>query len=466
MSPNTDSIGRRAESIALRFGLVFVIALYLVLGVAYNIKVPRWNAPDEPAHYNYVKHLAEGRGLPVLKAEDWDAEYLERLKSAKFPDSLPIDSVRYESWQPPLYYALSAPVYLATDGLGLSRQVFAMRLVSTLFGVLLLLVTHGVVREVFPRWPWLPLLATSFVALVPMYGAINASINNDSLANLLMSTIVLVLIVTANPARRGDDDQGGGLAGWLVSKWHRAPLVLGVLLGLGLVTKMSIGVAVVLIAVGALWIGGRPWRDNWRRVVSWLAVVYVTALAIGGWWFIRNAVTYGNMDLLAKHWHDTVVVGQPRTGVFDWGAAKHLLTVTYQSFWAQFGWMGVPADERTYRMIGVLCGLVGLGLLLFVTRVIWRKEVLSGFQWRALGLMLLNLMLTVAVFVWYNQTFIQAQGRYLFAALVSIAALFGLGLSQLAPNRLAPLLYGLVIAGLVGLNVYCLYRVIGPAFGT
>lgn len=450
----------------MRLGLIAIVVVYLLLGVAYALKVPKWNAPDEPAHYNYVRHLAEGRGLPILRLEDWNLEYQSRLISAQFPDDLPVDTIRYESWQPPLYYVVSTPVYLATAGLGLAGQVLAMRLLSVGLGALLLIVTFLCVREIFPSDRWLPLLAVSFVALVPMYGAINASITNDSLANLLTSTIVLVLVVIANPARHAESDAKRGLGEWLVSVWWRPPLALGVLLGLGFLTKTTVYLAVVLVAWGALWVAPRPWREHWRGIVAWLAIVYGVAMAVAGWWFVRNAVTYGNLDIIGKQWHDAVVVGQPRTGVFDWATAGHLARTTFDSFWAQFGWMAVPADQRTFRVIGILCAIVVVGLIAFCLQVIRRKVVLTGFQRGALGLLLVTLALVVGMLVWYNLTFIQAQGRYLFPAMVTFGTLYGLGLRQIPIGRLSPALYGVITFGLVGLNVYCLFRVIGPAFGT
>ena len=70
-----------------------------------------WQAPDEPAHYNYVRALAEGGGFPVMEPGDYDQTYLSRLTSEGFPPALPVDAVEYEDHQPPLYYLLATPVY-------------------------------------------------------------------------------------------------------------------------------------------------------------------------------------------------------------------------------------------------------------------------------------------------------------------------------------------------------------------
>ena len=77
---------------------------------------PAWQAPDEPAHYNYIRYLAETGRFPVLQMGDYPHDYLEEIKSRRFPPDLSIDPIRYEYHQPPLYYSLAAPVYLLAKG--------------------------------------------------------------------------------------------------------------------------------------------------------------------------------------------------------------------------------------------------------------------------------------------------------------------------------------------------------------
>jgi len=78
--------------------------------------------------------------------------------------------------------------------------------------------------------------------------------------------------------------------------------------------------------------------------------------------------------------------------------------------------------------LALFSGLAGIGLVLYVMRV-WRERGLrlaEGTQ-RAVGLLALWLMLTGTMYLWYNATFVQHQGRYLFPALVPIAIGFALG---------------------------------------
>ncbi|MBI5054204.1 MAG: hypothetical protein HZB52_13210, partial [Chloroflexi bacterium] len=74
--------------------LAFIIALYFLIGIQYAALTPAWQVPDEPAHYNFIKHIAQNGSLPELKKGDYDQNYLARLTGEKFPSDLSIDSVR------------------------------------------------------------------------------------------------------------------------------------------------------------------------------------------------------------------------------------------------------------------------------------------------------------------------------------------------------------------------------------
>ena len=98
--------------------LVALLLLYGVIGTLFAIRTPAWQAPDEPAHYNYVAQLAQNGCCPVLEMGDWDSPYLEALKSARFaPDLLGnLPAIQYEDHQPPLYYGLLSLVFNLTGG--------------------------------------------------------------------------------------------------------------------------------------------------------------------------------------------------------------------------------------------------------------------------------------------------------------------------------------------------------------
>jgi hypothetical protein len=427
-----------------RLLLVGIILAYVALAAGYALGTPKWNNPDEPAHYNYIRHIATTGQLPILQMGDYNFAELEQLKAARFPDSMSIAGVRYEYHQPPLYYLLGAAIYKATASLPLPSQVLILRLFSAALGVLVLLVAYATAQEVFPGDQTMALATVAFVAFVPMHTAMTAAINNDTLAEL-----ILALLLWLSLRRLHDTDSP-----------RRYVLLAGLLLGLGLLTKVTVYVgAVVLVAAEV----GRfvQERDEVRgmryevhsssliphpsfttSLVS-LVSVFSLALLLSLWWFARNAAVYGLFDLTGRLRHDAVVVGQPRT-VLGLEAARHFVVVTFQSFWAQFGWMGILVDQRIYLLLAVLTGLAALGLVLWIVQ---RLPQLPIRQKWALGLLVLTFLLILAGLLQYNLTFIQAQGRYLFPAIVPVAIFFVLGLRELANRRwLLPATLGVGLA--------------------
>ena len=179
----------QAKNLAIRWGLPAIVVLYLILASLYAAYTPAWQAPDEPAHYNYVRYLAEEHRFPVLKPGDYPAAYLEEIKTAHFPPEMSIEPIRYEFHQPPLYYLLAVPVYGLSGG-----ALLPLRLLSVAMGALLLLVVHRIVGALAPNRPGLALGATAFVAFLPMHLAMTASVNNDTLAELLLALLLLFSI--------------------------------------------------------------------------------------------------------------------------------------------------------------------------------------------------------------------------------------------------------------------------------
>lgn len=398
-----------------------ILVTYLVAGGLYAGLTPKWQAPDEPAHYNYVHFLATQGELPRLVFGCYNQEYLSRLTSRRFPPELSINSLCYENHQPPLYYVLAAPLFTASGG-----SLLALRLFSVLLGGGVVVLAFFVGRTVFPDRPAIALGTMAFVAFVPMHVAILASVNNDSLAELILAGLLLLM------ARRLLGREQAGL---------KKNLLLGALLGLGLVTKTTVYIAVPLVAA-ALWLEQRGRPNPWGAPAKQLAVIYGLALIIALPWYLRNVTLYGGVDILGLGRHDDIVVGQLRTAsllaqVGGAAYAKQFIVTTFQSFWGQFGWMAVPMDNRTYLLLVILtlAALAGLAAFLLTTR-------LPPGQRNGLGLMGLAVLLMALAYGWYNFTFVQFQGRYLFPSLIPLGLFFSLGLAEALKQRRAGWLAG------------------------
>jgi 4-amino-4-deoxy-L-arabinose transferase-like glycosyltransferase len=446
-----------------RVVLALIVVVYLVLAVLYAVYTPAWQAPDEPAHYNYVRYLVQNHDFPVLHQGDYPHGYLEQIKAAKFPPGMPIDTIRYEFHQPPLYYALGAVLFsLAGDSLLL------LRLFSVVLGAGLIVLAYAVARRIFPAWPALALGTAAFVAFLPRHLASVAQAGNDTLAELLFAAVLLVLVNwLTTDAQPGTSHMTHDASGTTARPMPRDSvyrlLLLGLLLGLIAITKTTAYFSLALILGVMVWAWRRQ-RAPATRLVRDLALVAAPAVLLALPWYVRDVSVYGWPDFLGLRMHDAIVTGQPRTADYlaQSGLPNYLLqflVVTFESFWAVFGWMGVFLDERIYQALAILCAVVAGGVLLHEPQA-RRPGALSQGQRYALRLLAVSALFSVLVYAWYNLQFVQFQGRYLFTALIPVAVAFGLGWDEATRNpRSARILAGGLVFLAVVIAAWGLLRV-------
>ncbi len=428
--------------------LVLILVLYAITAYAYASRTPDWQIPDEPAHYNYVRQIVDNGELPVIEMGDWDQDYLDLLRDTNFdPAHLGnLDRVQYEDHQPPLYYLLQSTVYWAFDG-----DLLAMRLFSALLGSGAIVCAWAIIRRIFPGQPWLGLSAAAFIAFLPQRLSIMAGVSNDSLAEWLAGLVLLGVTVyllpntsklpSSSPQTWGEDRVRVQHASSLILEENntnfewRLPLALGVLVGLVFLTKSTV---YYVAGIAGLAILLRGWREGWtwRFAMQQIASFAIPAVLIGMVWWIHSVDVYGGTDFLGLQRHDEVVVGQPRTDDYIrdvYGGSQRvyweeLTKTTFQSFWGQVGWMALPMKPGIYRVLRLILLLVAIGIIIHMIHQRW-FGALSRPQRELLALFMLTIILVFAQFLFYNRTFVQFQGRYLYPALIPMALLIALGLT-------------------------------------
>ena len=450
---------------------VLLIAAYLVVGALFAFRTPDWQAPDEPAHYNYVAQVATNGCCPVLEAGDWNSTYLDSLKSARFrPDTLgDLGTIQYEDHQPPLYYLLEAIIFRLTNG-----SLTALRLFSVLLGAGVVAATVAVGKALLPDHPQIALGAAAFVAFLPQHIAMLAAVENDALAELIVALTLWGIVVHLKSGR--------------VKAWH-----LGVLVGLGLLTKVSTLFLAGLVPLAILlrwWITRDPNAPVNRPVQTALGLAYVrregtvmpfeplrrliafgvpTLILAGGWW-LRDLDVYGFPDIFGLGRHNQVVVGQLRTAdyITQLGVGEYLrrgFETTFNSFWGQFGWMALPLNNGIYAVILIFVGITALGWLIGLRRPLTPAANRPA-QRAAWFILSLTALLALLQYLYYNTEFVQFQGRYLYPGLIPLGLWIALGLDGwrrliFADRRgvvlwIAPAL----IALLIPLDLYLVWRVI------
>lgn len=427
--------------------LTLLVLLHVALALAYNAVTPAATAaqhnPDENAHVQYVAQLASGH-LPVFM----DAQH------------------GYESHQPPLYYAICLPVYAAARGMGDAAATKAVRVVSTVLGALLVIVTYLCIAAFLPEEKWLAFGTAAFVALLPMNVAQSASVTNDALTNLLLAVGLWLLTRLA-------------MGGKVSSVW------LGVILGAGIWTKTSTLLLFPTVAFAFFLLARQKVLDV-KTAAKAAGVALCLGLTIGLPWLVRNQLLYG--DPLARHIFEasfvgtTAQAGDIARGVFGGSLPDYLAGVarwTFASFWGVFDSMLVfwgnsplayppghwPSPKAPlpfiYNLLAMLCAMSLVGLISF-----FRARRMTATQGVVVVSFAVLTALTGLAHLLFVLTFFQAQGRYWFPALVPLAFFFMLGWRGLFPRPAHfRVIVCLLMAGLLALNIYTLAGLLAPRFG-
>ena len=428
---------------------------YLCAGALYAIYTPAWQAPDEPAHFNYIRQVAQDGCCPQIEPGDWQSDYLAQLTSTRFaPEHLDqLDAVQYEDHHPPLYYLLASLFFKLSAG-----DLIALRFFSVVLGAAVVVLSYLISRRILPTQPQIALSVMALVAFMPQHLSMMASVNNDALAEVLVALALLWLVRYLQSEH--------------VPIWQ-----LGLITGAALLTKITISFLALLMPL-AIWLKWRRAGLSTRTLLRQLATFALIAGILGGLWWLRNIAVYGFPDLLGLGAHDTVVADQPRTAdyVTQHGFATYLAqmaSTSFKSFWGQFGWMALPLD-------GVLGGWIYRGFALLslagVTGAILASRSQSHTEPQpnrpriplpVVIVMLATVLLVLAQFLYYNIEFQQWQGRYLYPALIPIALTIVCGVEYWRARLLSRWdglrwLSPLALTSLFALDIYLLFRVIVP----
>jgi hypothetical protein len=408
-------------------GLVIVLTAFFVLGVLYGTVTPLFESPDEIQHYFHVKHIADGKGLPVLKPQGealYGQEggqpslyYLVGAATTFWIDTS--DAEELLEYNP--YVNLGVPgrdgnknmiLHTARESFpyrGTTLAVHLLRYVSLLFGVVTIAATYFLARGVFGGTKALPLAAAIITAFNPQFIFTSAAVNNDVLLSALCSVALLfsVLVLTRGPSTR---------------KY----VAVGVAVGLASVTKLT-GVGLLAVVFVLLLVVGR--RHSAQEAVRGGLIVGGLVLLLAGWWYLRNWLLYQDLTGMRRFLE---ALGTPSDRNLTLGRFLSELEGFRLSYWAVFGWFNVLADNWVYRFYDVLVVLGVVGLPLALARGLRRPRTVYV---SALLLMLVWMAMVGAGYVSYNRVIDAATGRLVYPAICCFSALLAWGLMQLPPER-------------------------------
>jgi 4-amino-4-deoxy-L-arabinose transferase-like glycosyltransferase len=448
----------------------------------YSSVLPLWEGYDEWAHFSVIRHMAVShealveRDAPVprdveaslqLAPVPWEMRYLpppwltqdaywsvpaemRARREAAFrtmprawsrePGSGPF--LTYEALQPPLYYWMMTPVERLLGASSLAVQAMALRWLSVLLASLAIPLVFAVARPALGE-P-LALGSAAIVALMPGVALDVARVGNDGLSMVLFSVLAWLAVRMA-------------VRGW--DLWRA--IGLGLMLGLGLLTKAYFLTAIPAFAWLWLWELWRPRGSNRSLTVAARKVTVLhgfLAAAIGaamaGWWYLRNLRLTGTLSGLGE----SVMIGHAgpaemlRQAVsINWAKAIDAILFSHLYFG---GWSSLTVRSWMYHVFYVVIVLAAVGLAWKGrTRETGALGVLYGAFWAG--------QCYNVVLLYMSKGLAGSMGWYLDAVVAAEVVLAVAGLRRILPAR-AVVFSGAVLFAL--LDLYSMHFVAIPYY--
>jgi hypothetical protein len=446
-----------------RHAPALLLLAFALLATIYSIVVPPFEAPDEIWHMAFVQHVAAGKGLPIATP---NTQELWRQQGTQAPLYY-LGAAALTFWIDqsdfPALYARSNPHarigvpgaeenrnyqihYRAEGWRGGLLALQITRLWSVALGVLTVWSIYRTLLALFSRR--LALLGAAAVAFLPQFLFLSGAASNDNATTAFIALTLWRLVDLVKPRQDGREPSLRDFA------------FLGAAVGLALGSKLSAGPIVLPVALGVTLVA---WRARSLRLfIRGALATSLPALAVGGWWFIRNWILY--RDLLAWNmWQANIL---RRIVPAGWDVIASELVSLERSFWGLFGWLNVPYPGWVYAAFRAGEVFLLVGLILAVVLVILRRR--PDWRWAAAALILLWSALLTVSWLRFMREVPAAQGRYFFPGLPAFALLVALaqrgwlalaGGSRAASNALvAP------TAALALLAVATPFWIIAPAY--
>lgn len=410
------------------------LAMYLAAWIALT---PPYRAPDEPLHLNSIVRVEFGGGWPA----PGDARISDGIKSslgeARFGATLPgraseprddgfEDTSKPDAFtqltaensglsgdngddqmtqHPPAFYMVAGGIFavLGLPGESWYFHLLAARILTALL-VLPVPMLVGATARLVTGSRAAGVLAALVPVSIPQFLHINSSASNDA-AMTLMASLVTYLAVRAMVGR--------------VS--FRLTAALAAATGVALLTK-GFGLALVPLVLAAIMVSpGLTFRGRAARVGLGTAITFAT----GGFWWVVNIVRYHTIQPAGRPpvWP---VSRDPERGIEDFAypAARRVAG----SFWGRFGWLEIPLPE--WLWIGLTLALVvavGVGIVRLRSRLLIALGLFS------VPIAVLGIFMTGSYGRFLEYGLMPGlQGRYLFAAIVSLAVLAVASVARLA----------------------------------
>ncbi|MGI5914827.1 MAG: ArnT family glycosyltransferase [Anaerolineae bacterium] len=442
--------------------IALILAAFVALGMIYQHTTPIFETPDEPDHYLYSQYITEHKQLPppAPSGKGWGYGELHQpplyylMGALLMPEGLDGDDVN--ALYPRNAFAAvgypkargnrNATLHPSEDSptlTMLTRSVRRLRGLSLVLSAGTVLLTYLIARRAVPRDRRIALGAAAVTAFTPQFLFIGASINNDATVTFF-STLALYVAMSVVTGNRHN---------------VRTPLLLGVVVGLATLSKLS-GLAAAALApaaYGLVYIQ-KPDRRVWPDLIHPVLLATVATLVTGGWWYLRNTLQYQD-PLALNAYHSVFSMGYDTPM-----SIRKTLTIALgalPSYWGVFGWLNILAGEWFYVLVRVIMLLGVLGLIVRGARRIKKPagEYLPG-----VVLVAIWAALVLGMNLYFIRSAGHTQGRLAFPGISALSSLLAMGLLAPLPDGRRGIGVAIMSVGLGVVALIMPYAYIAPAY--
>lgn len=235
--------------LAIIFTLGFVLRLAYVIEYGYNELQHDVESLNSCGHLSYIFRISEGKGLP--DSNDWQFSH------------------------PPLHHLVAAGVVWLSKLFGYSNEAAFenVQLLTLIYSTLIMFISVELFKELGLKGRAF-LISFALVAFHPTFFIFAGSINNDCLTALLSLAAILFLVK------------------WCKKKSLINAALIGLFVGLGMMTKFSASIVAVVVAITVIISFILDQNKDYRAYILGTVIFLIIMIPLGLWYQIRNMIIF------------------------------------------------------------------------------------------------------------------------------------------------------------------------------
>lgn len=431
-----------------------LLGLALLRGVLYSALIPFDRSPDEKQNFKLIK----AKHLQFASASEQEiqqaAARLDRTsRYLLYPDAPPGKYTLQEHSDailpaPPhssqIYYLVGGWLLKLFSLDQIRDEIFLIRGLSILCGVIVIGVSFLVTRELFPDENFLMIGVPVFLTFLPQFTAMNGAISDDKFAELFLALMFWLLVKIFKYGMN-----------WMYAAAWLVTIVLALL---------SKRTAMFIFPLFPVMLLLYSWKASLGFRLHLLLLLILAPLVIGGYhlaWYIDEMG-----GVLSKYviWVSPDKLKAVLEQAYSLQSLKYyakFFIVIYFSFWGVFGYMNIHLHHFWYIALALGQGLSIAGLMRWGWRIKTGSQTIESWKAKVLYLFALSIIFVIVI-MFFRSIILRpgdpmlAQGRRLFTVLIPIGIFTILGVEKLFAPKYHTLVAVIAFVGLFVLDSVCL----------